>query len=210
MIPEYLLEAYKNVPDDRPVTVLMRHSIRYPINNDDEIITAGLTPEGFDLAKEFGHWLAEYYSFGKFFSSPIQRCVDTGKMVAQGAGLMKDVESIYVLGHPNENGEYDSMDESLTQGLWQDRVHQTASLIIPNGIHKNGLNFYFTHDTVIVMMAAYWLGLDVRAPLVWPRYLEPFFMFWEKDQLQAMFRNQTYPIQNVFETFRKDLIGNPN
>lgn len=210
MIPDYLLEAYQDIPKDRPVIVLMRHSIRYPINSDEEIITAGLTPEGFDLAKDFGSWLSTQFPFGHFYSSPIKRCVDTGMMVARGASLDRQVKEVLVLGHPNENGEYDSIETSLSQGIWQDRIHKIAAFLIPNGVHKNGLNFYFTHDTVIVIMAAYWLGIDIRDPEEWPRFLEPFFVFWDDNQLLAVFRNQKFSIQKVYESFREDLMIHPN
>ena len=210
MIPDYLLSAYQNIPNDRPVSVLMRHSIRYPITNDAEIYTAGLTPEGFELAKNFGQWLSHSYDFGLFFSSPIGRCIDTGKMIAAGAKKQRPIQEIYLMGHPNEQGEYDSISNCLINGLWQERIHQMAAYLVPNGKHREGLNFYFSHDTMIVLLAAYWLGIDLREPGKWPQYLEPFFMFWENNQLMAVFRNEKFSLQETYETYKHMLIGFPN
>ncbi len=210
MIPEYLLSAYQNIPTERPVSVLMRHSIRYPITCDAEIYTARLTPEGLKLAKSVGSWLSDSFDFGLFYSSPIGRCVDTGRMIAEGAKQKRTIEEIYLMGHPNEQGEYDSISACLKDGQWQDRIHQMAAYLIPNGKHWDGLNFYFSHDTMIVLMAAYWLGIDLRGPADWPQFLEPFFMFWEEGQLTAMFRNKKYSLQKAYEIYKQQLIGFPN
>jgi broad specificity phosphatase PhoE len=210
MIPDYLISAYENIPNDRPVSVLMRHSIRYPITTDEEIYTAGLTYQGFELAKAVGRWISNTYDFGLFFSSPIGRCVDTGKMIAAGAKKERPIEEIYLMGHPNEQGEYDSISSSLKNGQWQERIHKMAAYLVPNGIHQDGLNFYFSHDTMIVLMAAYWLGIDLRGPADWPRYLEPFFFYWEKEDLTAVFRNQKYNIQETYQANKAQLIGLAN
>lgn len=210
MIPEYLLSAYQNIPTDRPVSVLMRHSIRYPINCDDDIYTAGLTPEGFELAKTFGKWLSTSYAFGLFNSSPIGRCIDTGKMIAEGAKQPRKVNKIYLLGHPNEYGEYDSISNCLAGEEWHERIHTMASYLIPNGKHTEGLNFYFSHDTMIVLMAAYWLGIDLRKPKDWPQYLEPFFMYWEKNNLTVVFRNEKFVVQHTYDLYKNRLVTFPN
>ena len=210
MIPEYLLTAYKKIPTDRPVSVLMRHSIRYPITNDAEVYTAGLTPEGCDLAKQFGGWLDDTYELGAFSSSPIGRCVDTGIMLAKGAQLERIVKKSPLLGHPNENGEYDTMSDGLATKNWHNHIHDIASFMLPKGQHTSGLNFFFSHDTVIILMAAYWLGFDLRTKEDWPRFLEPFFMYWKNNNLVAVFRNQEYALQNQLNAYKKYFIGFPN
>jgi len=42
------------------------------------------------------------------------------------------------------------------------------------------MNIFISHDTVLAVMAAYWLDLDIRAPEDWPHFLEPMF-FWKSD-----------------------------
>jgi hypothetical protein len=178
-LPKYLLEAYENIPSDQNINVLMRHSIRFPIESDAEVFTAQLTPEGEDLASDFGAWLHKRYKIGKILTSPITRCIETGRYLAKGAGNGRVILSEPVLSHPNENGEYDLMDDYLDSGDWPLRIRKIAEKMFPDE-HTGGLNFLITHDTVLVLMAAYWLDMDIRAPQDWPQYLEPMF-FWKND-----------------------------
>jgi broad specificity phosphatase PhoE len=193
LLPDYIFEAYENIPSDQAVNVLMRHSIRFPIESDAEIFTAQLTPEGENLAYFFGSWVNTRYQIGKIFSSPINRCVETGKFLGKGAGNGRIVLPEPVLAHPNENGEYDSMDIFLESGKWPKRIKNIAHSLIPEKRQKT-LNFHISHDSVIVLMAAYWLNLDLRAPKDWPRFLEPLFFLDSPDGLIISFRGQRFNV----------------
>ncbi|PKO13849.1 MAG: hypothetical protein CVU39_16710 [Chloroflexi bacterium HGW-Chloroflexi-10] len=206
MLPEYLMNAYQVVPQMGAVSVVMRHSARYPIESEADIFTAGLTPEGRDLASQFGNWLKDQKEIGQIQSSPIQRCIDTGALIGSQKDNPIDVRTADVLSHPNENGEYDRMEEFMDSNSWPERVRDIASCIVPNGKHRQGLNLYVTHDTVIVLMAAFWLNMDIRAPQVWPQFLEPFFVWWQDKNLKAAFRGEVYDITARYaECFGKQL-----
>ena len=196
-IPNYIIDAYENVPLDRSITVLLRHSIRYPIENDAEIYTAQLTPEGKKLASTFGSWIKSKFKIGKFFSSPINRCIETGKFMANGAGNGRAILPEPVLGHPNENGEYDSLDDYLASGVWPGRIIDIANKMIP-AAHNQAMNFYISHDTVIVLMVAYWLKIDIRAPIDWPQYLEPLFFWKSNGKLKISFRGEFFDVPYTF------------
>jgi len=190
-LPKYLLEAYENIPQDETINVLMRHSIRFPIESDAEVFTAQLTPEGEVLAADFGAWINQKYRIGNIVTSPINRCVETGKFLALGAGNHRVVTPDPVLSHPNENGEYDSFDDYFGSWNWPERIEQIALKMFPDDKSQK-LNFLVTHDTVLALMAAYWLKLDIRAPEDWPDYLEPMF-FWKKDELKVIsFRGENF------------------
>ncbi|MDO9087930.1 MAG: histidine phosphatase family protein [Anaerolineaceae bacterium] len=192
-IPIYIFEAFENIPTDQAVNVLMRHSIRFPIESEAEIFTAQLTPEGENLAYRFGSWVNSRYQIGKIYSSPINRCIETGRFLGKGAGNNRVVLTEPVLAHPNENGEYDSMDLYLSSGIWPNRIKNIARKLIPDD-QLNTLNFYITHDTVLVLMAAYWLNLDIRDPEAWPRYLEPLFFRNSPDGMVITFRDQRFVV----------------
>jgi hypothetical protein len=198
MIPDYLSEAFKNIPIDVPTSVLMRHSIRFPIESDAEIWTAGLTPEGITLAKNFGTWLKKQHQVERVESSPIGRCVDTGKWLIEGFQNGNSVQPMQVLAHPNENGEYELIDHFLETSIWPDRILNMANYLVPNGHHHHGLNIFISHDTVTITMVAFWLGLDLRGPQEWPRFLEPFFMWWQGEQLIAYFRGESTDVTKVY------------
>jgi len=201
-LPEYLLEAFENIPTDQTINVLMRHSIRFPITSDAEVFTAKLTPEGEDLASTFGAWLQKKYSIGKILTSPINRCVETGRYLTKGAGNGRVILSEPVLSHPNENGEYDMMDDYLESGDWPLRISQIAEKMFPDH-QSQGLNFFITHDTVLVLMAAFWLEMDIRAPEDWPKYLEPMF-FWKTDgKLIISFRGNEIIVNKPPDFFKK-------
>ncbi len=192
-LPDYIFSAFENIPTGQSINVLMRHSKRFPINNDDEVFTAQLTPEGEQTAKEYGEWIIERYKIGKIFSSPINRCMETGRYLAKGAGNGKVVIPEPVLGHPNENGEYNAMSDYMTIGKWPERITKIADLTNTSGEDPK-LHLLITHDTVLALMAAYWLNLDIRAPRDWPNFLEPMFFWKQENNLIISFRGRKYVI----------------
>ncbi len=175
-LPKYLTDAYRNISNNHTINVLMRHSERFPITSDAEVFTAQLTPKGKELAFNYGAWLGDKFKIGRIFSSPINRCVETGVYLAKGSGNGKVVLPDPVLSHPNENGEYNMMGEYLESGDWPERITQIADKMFPDKDSK-ALNFFVTHDTVIAIMAAFWLKMDIRPIEDWPQYLEPMFFY---------------------------------
>lgn len=200
MLPDYIIVPHKNIPTDRPISVLMRHSARFPITKVEEVWTAGLTPEGIELASHYGKWLASSYKVGKIETSPITRCQDTGKYIAEALTKELPVEPVNVLAHPNENAEYDSLEDFLEKKSWPERINDIAAYLVPNGHHEDGLNIFITHDTVLVAMAAYWLDQDVRSGDKWPRFMEPFLMWRDGEKLIAAFRGEQHEVQNVLDS----------
>lgn len=192
-LPDYLIEAYQNIPDDHTVNVLMRHSERYPIESDADVFTAQLTPDGKELALYFGDWLSKKFEIGKISSSPINRCIETGVYLAKGSGNGKVIVPDPVLSHPYENREYDRMDEFMETGIWPDRITKIAELMFPLE-ETNKINFFITHDTVLALMAAYWLGMDIRAPRDWPNFLEPMFFWKSEGKKMISFRGNHFAI----------------
>ena len=169
----------------------MRHSKRFPITNDEEVFTAQLTPEGEQTATDYGKWIVEKYKIGQIYSSPINRCLETGRYFAKGAGNGKVVIPESVLSHPNENGEYNAMGDYLVSGVWPERITKIADLTVASGEGQK-LHFLITHDTVLALMAAYWLNLDIRAPQDWPNFLEPMFFWKQNEKTVISFRGKEY------------------
>ncbi len=190
-LPNYLLEAFENIPTDRAINVLMRHSARFPIQSDAEVFTAQLTPEGEELALKFGAWIDKRFKIGKILTSPINRCIETGKFLAKGAGNGRIIFPEPVLSHPNEYGEYDGMDDYLLSGNWPVRIRQIADILFPDEQTEH-MNFFITHDTVLALMAAFWLDLDIRAPRDWPQFLEPMFFWKNEENMIISFRGNEF------------------
>lgn len=195
-LPIYLLEAFEHIPTDRPVNVLMRHSARFPITSDAEVFTAQLTPEGESLAANFGEWINQKFKIGKIYSSPINRCVETGKYLAKGAGNGRVIFPEPALAHPNEYGEYDGMSDYLISGDWPLRIKQIAEIMFPDE-NAEHLNFYITHDTVLALMAGFWMNLDIRAPEDWPQFLEPMFFWKSEGKMRITFRGNNFIVPST-------------
>ncbi len=210
MLPDYLIDSHRGIPKDRPISMLIRHSARFPITSAAEVWTAGLTPEGIEMASKYGGWLSRYYKISKIETSPITRCIDTGKYISTALSEEVEVAGLDVLAHPNENAEYDSLADYLINKRWPDRISQIAAYLVPNGHHQDGLNIFISHDTVLIAMTAYWMDLDVRDGELWPRFMEPFFMWWQTGELMASFRGETKNVQRVFETHLANHITEKN
>ncbi len=200
MLPDYLTKSHQGIPKDRTISMLIRHSARFPITSSEDVWTAGLTPEGIELACVYGKWLSHSYEIRKIESSPIARCLDTGKQISSVLSEPVQVAGVEVLAHPNEKAEYDSLADYLVHNRWPERITQIAAYLVPNGHHQEGLNIFISHDTVVVAMAAYWMDKDVRSKELWPRFMEPFFMWWQAGELIASFRGETRNVQEIFET----------
>jgi hypothetical protein len=210
MLPDYVICAYENLPTDAAVTVLIRHSIRYPINSVAEIWTAGLTPEGKEMATELGLWLDKRFRISRIETSPIDRCVDTGKIIASALSESIVVAPVNVLAHPNENGEYDAFEGHFKMKSWPKRIHDMATYLVPNGHHHNGLNLFVSHDTTLVEMTGFWLEKDFRELSVWPNYLEPFFLWWEDKQLITQFRGEQQVVNRILQRQPTDVFQSQN
>ena len=199
MLPDYVIRAYENLPTDIEVTVLIRHSIRYPINSEAEIWTAGLTPEGKDMASNLGLWLDKQFKISRIETSPIDRCVDTGRFIASALREPIEVSPVNVLAHPNENGEYDAFEGHFKEKSWPKRINEMATYLVPNGHHHNGINLFISHDTTLVAMIGFWLEKDIRDLSVWPNYLEPFFLWWEGKKLISRFRGEQQVVNQILQ-----------
>jgi len=210
MLPDYVIHAYENLPTNAAITVLIRHSIRYPINSEAEIWTAGLTPEGKKMASDLGLWLDQKFRISRIETSPIDRCVDTGKFIASALSEPIEVSPVKVLSHPNENGEYDGFEGHFKEKSWPKRIHDMANYLVPNGHHPKGLNLFVSHDTSLVAMTGFWLEKDFRELSVWPNYLEPFFLWWEDKQLISRFRGEQKVVNQILHRQPADVLQSLN
>ncbi|HBC18890.1 MAG TPA: histidine phosphatase family protein, partial [Alcanivorax sp.] len=90
-----LLEALNLLPKDKPVHLLTRHSVRELAKNGFADYRLPLTPEGIDMAREWGTQLARPVE--AFYSSPVGRCVNTAIAMAEGArkaGLIAEIPEV--------------------------------------------------------------------------------------------------------------------
>lgn len=193
-VPTTLLDDLRRAPVDRPVTLLMRHSIRYPIFDIATGDTVGLTPEGFRIAEEVGSVLGELRRPGRLLSSPVGRCLDTARSIVKGAGWTGEIKTHPKLYHP------------FVEPAWQLLENHNNGHSIPASIfelhalatcHEHTgpvVDLLVTHDTVLGSMIGYLLKLPVFGKEHWPGFLEAVFIWKEADSTVMAWRGRRFEL----------------
>ncbi len=79
-----LLETIQSLAAQGSAAVFMRHAHRYPILDPKEPTLAELTPEGSQMAEDFGSRITGYDHI-RIYHSPVKRCWQTADCIARGA-----------------------------------------------------------------------------------------------------------------------------
>lgn len=89
-LPPRMLASVQLLPKNARLILFTRHSLREPSDkNGFASFELPLTATGRNLAKSWGHWLANNLGYDMnidSLSSPITRCVDTAMLMQLGAG----------------------------------------------------------------------------------------------------------------------------
>ena len=103
-LPDSMISSVKLLPTDKRVILFTRHSLRERSDgNGFASYQLPLTPKGRILAKSWGRWLAEYLPYSldvDSISSPIERCIDTARLMQEGAGLKRSITHQSLLVEP--------------------------------------------------------------------------------------------------------------
>ncbi len=175
-----------SVPDLRPLldrergALVIRHGPRF--GGDVALDSDGLTDAGKEAALNLGKRLPAHMEI-RFFSSPIGRCIDTAKMIAEGAGIDAEITISRMLAKP---GPY-PIDEAQVEKYCQDetlhrfmidwvegRVPDAAIGPLPDGAEllvshvlghlrekDRGLDIHVGHDIFLTPVPIRYLGYDV-------------------------------------------------
>ncbi len=196
------------------VALLMRHSVRFPIENPAETYLVGLTEEGVRLAEELGELLGKRFAPGRLRASPVGRCRATGEAIARGAGWAAKVRSDRRLSHPyNEfawdlvwraqtgraNGSNGVLPAPLPELLrWVVGPSQTArQAVLPLLEDRPLLDVLVTHDTVVGAVAGGLLHAPITGP-DWPAYLEGLLFWWVDGQVRVRWRGVEHVFDDTF------------
>lgn len=97
-IPPNLPVILQEIPTDKPVAVLLRHSVRPPMPADGHGNDLKLTEDGHRIARELGELFGGRLQ--SLHSSPISRCIQTSEALAIGARKKLSVCQDRLLGDP--------------------------------------------------------------------------------------------------------------
>ena len=195
VIPPSTLAWLEQSPGDRPVAMLVRHSVRGDLPPGDAGYMLPITDVGHRLARELGTKL-----LGRLrgvHASPLLRTMQTAERLAEGAGRPTEVVPDRMLGDP---GAF--VVDARAGATWLELGHEEVMRRLVHGdevlpgcadaeaaaralVHhmltaargEPGLHVFVTHDSLVTATAARLLG-EPLTKADWPWYLEAAF-FWE-------------------------------
>jgi hypothetical protein len=176
------------VPDLAPLNgelrgaLMIRHAERY--GRDVALHSDGLTPAGREHARRLGRRIGGRREV-RLFASPVQRCVDTASLIAEGAGLDAEVTVTTMLGLP---GTYVIDEEEVDRHLAVMGLHRFAvewvngripaeamapvelgtqalmDWVLGNARERDGLlDIYVGHDLFLTPVLVNHLGYDIAS-----------------------------------------------
>ena len=197
-IPPTLLRHIKQLPEEYPVALLLRHSIREEFGAGDIGNDIPITETGKCIAYELGRVLGG--RLRALHSSPLLRCVQTAEALRDGAGVDTEISRNRLLGDP---GVF-VVDAALAWGNWQalgnDGVmkhlasenRSLPGMADPEEASKKlvhhmlsstggapGLHVFVTHDVILAPTAARLLKQSCLDSLI-PGFLEG-GLFWRSE-----------------------------
>ena len=199
MIADYIQSPLDLAPARQHVSLLIRHSIRFPINVPEETFIVGLTPEGVQLAEEYGAWLAQRRRIYRVMASPVGRCVDTGRAIIRGANWPHPVVIDQKLGFPFVENGYLKVNNQKPLVEVPQEAFAVLNFLLEDTVHDSGLNLHITHDGNIAFMVMSLLGEPITEEN-WPNFLEGMAFWREGDLVRIAWRSKVYDLkkQSVF------------
>lgn len=188
-IPITLLNDFHQIPHDRPVVLLMRHSARFPITDPERGFEVPLTPEGVRMAEELGAVLGKGFSCGRLLASPVGRCMATADAIARGARWERQALAEERISHPFIEPAWDLLCAGKVNGILPRPVREALEMLLDHPQPQSMLEVMVTHDTVVGAV----VGCLLHAPVHgehWPEFLEGVFLWREGEQLAALWRGE--------------------
>ena len=207
-IPPSMTRWLDGSPQDAPVVVLLRHSVRGPLPRSDAGNAVPLTRDGVRLARSLGAVLGD--RLRTLHTSPLPRCVQTAEAVRFGAEGDVPIVSDRLLGDP---GVY-VVDARRAWSNWEVLGHEAVVQSLVSGCpampgmanpgpasrllvrhmlavagDRPGLHLFITHDFVITVTVARLLGEPLGRE-DWPWYLEGAFFRQAGGCISTAYRNR--------------------
>jgi broad specificity phosphatase PhoE len=208
-IPPSVIEHLQQIPQDQPVALLLRHSVRDELPAGRAGYVLPITAAGVAIATELGRVLGARLK--TLHASPLVRCVQTAQALRLGAGCELPIVEDRLLGDPGafvldgtqagvhwETLGHEAVmshivtSEEPLEGLARPR--EAARYLVQHMLHvagaAPGVHVFVTHDSLITAAASRLLERPLFSDS-WPWYLEGAF-FWQRDaRLHLAYREHT-------------------
>ena len=208
VVPPSLVRNLEKVPTDRPVVLLLRHSVRGPLPLGDAGNHVPITEAGWGIARELGRTLG--CRLKSLHSSPVPRCLQTAQALKEGANVCTDITENRLLGDP---GVY-VLDGRAAWNNWETLGHEevmrhlvSESDSLPGMARPDeaarflayrmltlagdtpGLHVFVTHDSLITPTVARLQGVH-HCRSDWPWYLEGALFWWGAEGVHIAYRER--------------------
>lgn len=231
-LPDSMISSVRLLPKNKRLILFTRHSLRERSDgNGFASYQLPLTPKGRVLAKSWGRWLAGHLPYSldvDSISSPIGRCIDTAKLMQEGAGLSRSVVHQSLLVEPGslvtkpelantifkEIGVLNFINRFLqgnlegTKNAYQGGL-DILSLFYQHQPQPGHLMLAVSHDTLLSAFLAVMLEVTEIDWNDWPKMMEGVFLWFDEgpfEQADAHFvwRGEVYTrsISSLLKGFR--------
>ena len=204
-----LLESVDQLPSGKPITLFTRHSIRELATDAVVSYKLPLTEEGVLLANQWGR--AIELPIADVYSSPIHRCIDTGKAMLDGANHSLDIKVTPLLTEPGcyvqnmskvgkhflELGPVSFIDQHFNKS-WEGMLslEEGCAVLLKHLFESEGgagtLTIHVTHDTIVAPFIYHLMGCDHIRQDDWPWMLEGAFLWFDEKKVHWIWRGELH------------------
>jgi len=206
-IPPSVTHNLEHIPQDRPIALLIRHSVRDALPEGAAAYSLPITEAGYALAHQLGTLLGD--KLRSLHTSPLTRCTQTAEAMKAGAKKAIPILQNRLLGDP---GVF-VLDGKFAWTNWESIGHKkvmehllSASTALPGmarpteaarylvrqllalGGNTPGIHTFVTHDSIVAPTVSHML----QAPLSmgnWPWFLEGAFFWQDGNQVHTVYRS---------------------
>ncbi|MDX1694509.1 MAG: histidine phosphatase family protein [Ketobacteraceae bacterium] len=211
-----LLKSFDRLPGNQPVAFLTRHSLREQPKNGFANYEVPLTAEGVALAEALGKAIER--PVAGFYSSPVQRCVDTARAMAEGLGYRE--ATIHETPYLVEPGSYVQEIEKVGRLFFKLGPVAFASKHLKGEVRGvlspeqgtlqilrhlketlgegNELTVHVTHDTILAAFVYCLLGHDELDDSHWPWMMEGVFVWFDEGQVHWIWRGEYHCTETFY------------
>ena len=208
-IPSSVIHHLENIPKDRAVVVLLRHSVREDLPAEDTGYSMPITATGRRLALELGKCLRG--RLRTLHSSPLPRCQQTAEALKEGAHADIEITTNRLLGDPGAyvlDGDlaWTNWERLSHEGVMQHLVSETTALpgmarpneaarflvrtMFSSAADETGVHVFVSHDSLVTPTAAQMIGVEFTCS-DWPLYLEGAFFWTSGDEVHSRYRDHS-------------------
>ena len=206
-IPPSVLRWLADLPNDAPVALLLRHSVRGHLPHGAAGYPIPITEDGVRIARGLGQVLGA--RLRTLHTSPLPRCVQTAEALRTGAGVHIEVVADVLLGDPgvfviDGKRAWPNWQQLGHEGVMEHLVSRSDALpgmaapdpaarflvrhMLAVAAGRPGVHVFVTHDLLVTATAARLLDEPLGTD-TWPWFLEGAFFWPTQGGVAAAYRD---------------------